>query len=149
MRSGRYSYRFSGFSVQPTRKEPWHLVGIGTIDVEGGEQSGLARGGKHRASIHRHNSSEPSFTHSLFDVTGDYVYDAKERCWKSTLTFEQQQRSDGRPLQTLVGQFVIVGAGEQDKYWIISAGASISVGGQTSEVSEVVEGTFVRVSDIP
>lgn len=148
MRPGKYAYRFVGSSLQPSRAESWHLVGLGTIDLDGDATGGTARSGSHRASIHRHGSSDPSFTHSLFSVTGNYAFDKEEAVWKSTLIFEQLERSDNRPLQILTGAFVLVSAGDPDRYWIISAGASVTVEGKTSPVSEVVEGTLVRTGDL-
>jgi hypothetical protein len=148
MRSGKYAYRFVGSSLQPGWADTWHLVGLGTIDLDGNGTEGIARNGRHRASIHRLGSSNPSFTHSLFSVTGNYAFDKEEAVWKSTLIFEQLERSDNRPLQILTGAFVLVSAGDPDRYWIVSAGASVTVDGKTSPASEVVEGTLVRTGDL-
>ncbi|RCL90150.1 hypothetical protein [Hyphomonas sp.] len=145
MKSGRYSYQFDGFSIQPSRRDPWHLVGIGMIDLIGNPKQGEALNGLHRASIHRHNSSSYSFVHSLFEVDGVYEFDPLDGFWKATLTFKQKERSDGRELQTLDGKFAIMDAGETDTYWIISAGAEITAGAVTGLTSEVVKGTMVRI----
>lgn len=141
---GHYSYRFRGFAMQPLYRNPWYLVGMGTIDLT----EGAAKNGLHSSTIHRHNSSASEFTYSTFSVNGNYKWDAKTGTWHSDLTFTQLTRSRGTTLQVLHGRFSIVRADEADKYWLISTGGILHSGQMRAPTSEVVEGEIIRIGDL-
>ena len=132
MVAGKFSFRFSGFSVDGN-DEPYYLVGLGimVLNADG------TLGGQQSSTITKLTGAGCRLMYVPKTVlTGTYQFDA-DGTGDATITFTS-------PQQVLKGTFDFVKVGGDDRFWMISTGAQI-VSQQGILADEVNAGEAVRM----
>lgn len=126
---GWYAYRFDGFPMTRTQKDPHRLVGLGVLEVA----ADRSLRGVHHASTTRLAGADAQAWSARYVVSGSYVV-LEPRLLEATVEFRS-------PQQVMEGKFVITAAGP-GRFWLISTESYVH-GSDPHVANEVVSGELV------